>query len=225
MTRVKGHNKKVNIIVEPTNNRPNSSVVAVPSHTTLKPGFSKVNMNIKNLTSRKIMVKPKSIIARANVIPPILAQENSKKLESPNLNSKRETEAKLTKDQLEKVFKEIDLSGINDWSEEDQIDVKKLINDFGFLFTINDLDLGKTNTVKHTIKLTDYTPFKERYHRIPPHQFGEVRKHLEEMLEIGAIKCSNSPWASTVVLVQKKDGSLRFCIDLRKLNAHKFKDA
>ena len=45
------------------------------------------------------------------------------------------------------------------------------------------------------------------------------------MLEIGAIKHSNSHWASTVVLVQKKDGSLRFCTDLRKLNVHMIKDA
>ena len=45
------------------------------------------------------------------------------------------------------------------------------------------------------------------------------------MLEIGAIKHSNSPWAGAVVLVQKKDGSLRFCIDLRKLNSHTVKDA
>ena len=89
------------------------------------------------------------------------------------------------------------------------------MGDFGFLFALNDLDLGKTNIVKHTIKLTDYTPFKERYCRIPPHQLDEVRKCLEEMLEIGAIKCSISPWASTVVPVQKKDGSLRFCIDLK----------
>ena len=45
------------------------------------------------------------------------------------------------------------------------------------------------------------------------------------MLEIGAIRKSNSPWASAVVLVRKKDGSLRFCIDLRKLNAQTVKDA
>lgn len=45
------------------------------------------------------------------------------------------------------------------------------------------------------------------------------------MLDIGAIRCSNSPWASPVVLVRKKDGSLRFCIDLRKLNAWIVKDA
>ena len=66
MTGVKGHNKKVNIIVEPMKNRPNSSVVAVPSYTTLKPGSSKVNMNIRNLTSRKIMVKAKLIIASSS---------------------------------------------------------------------------------------------------------------------------------------------------------------
>ena len=61
--------------------------------------------------------------------------------------------------------------------------------------------MGKTSIVQHTIKLTDYTPFKERYCRIPPHQFEEFRKHLQEMLEIGAIKHSNNPWAHVVVLV------------------------
>ena len=45
------------------------------------------------------------------------------------------------------------------------------------------------------------------------------------MLDFKAIRCSNSPWASPVVLVRKKDGSLRFCIDLRKLNAQTIKDA
>ena len=45
------------------------------------------------------------------------------------------------------------------------------------------------------------------------------------MLEIGAIRKSNSPWASAVVLVRKKDGSLRFCINLKKLNARTMKDA
>ena len=101
----------------------------------------------------------------------------------------------------------------------------KTLKDFSFLFNLNDLDMGKTPIVKHTIKLTDYTPFKERYHRILPHQFEEVRKHLQEMLEIGAIRCSNSPLVSTIVLVWKKDGGLRFCIDLRKLNSGTVKDA
>ena len=52
-----------------------------------------------------------------------------------------------------------------------------------------------------------------------------MRKHLNEMLEISAIQKSNSLWASAVVLVRKKDGSLRFCIDLWKFNARTVKDA
>ena len=79
--------------------------------------------------------------------------------------------------------------------------------------------------VKHQIRLDNYTPFKERYCRIPPHLFDEVKNHLKEMIEVGAICKSNSPWASAIVLVRKKDGSLRFCIDLCKLNAQTIKDA
>ena len=129
-------------------------------------------------------------------------------MKTSNLCSEIKTKAKLTKDQFKKSFRNIYSSEIKDWSEEDQKEVNKLIRDFGFLFALSDLDLGKATYVKHTIKLTDYIPFKERFCRIPPHQFEEVRKHLEEMLEIGAIKCSNSPWVSTVVLVQKKMGVL-----------------
>ena len=66
---------------------------------------------------------------------------------------------------------------------------------------------------------------RKRYRRIPPHQYAEVRKHLDEMLQIGAIRHSSSPWASAIVLVRKKDGALRFCIDLRKLNERTVKDA
>ena len=55
--------------------------------------------------------------------------------------------------------------------------------------------------------------------------FEEVRKHLKEMLDIRAIRKSNSSWASAVVLVRNKDGSLRFCIDLRRFNARTVKDA
>ena len=50
------------------------------------------------------------------------------------------------------------------------------------------------------------------------HMYDDVRAHIQEMLDIGAIHKSHSLWASAVVLVWKKDGGLRFCIDLRKLN-------
>ena len=55
--------------------------------------------------------------------------------------------------------------------------------------------------------------------------YDDVRAHIQEMLDIGAIHHSHSLWASAVVLVQKKDGGLRFFIDLRKCNNWTVKDA
>ena len=73
--------------------------------------------------------------------------------------------------------------------------------------------------------LTNWMPFKECYWQIAPHMYDDIKAHLQEMLDTGAIWKLHSPWASTVVLVWKKDGSLRFCIDLRKLNNWMVKDA
>ena len=63
-----------------------------------------------------------------------------------------------------------------------------------------------------TSKLQTPQPFKERYQRIPPHLYDEVKTHLQEMVEVGAIRRSFSPWASAVVLVRKKDGGSGFVL-------------
>ena len=57
-----------------------------------------------------------------------------------------------------------------------------------------------------------------------PHMYNDMKAHLLEMLDM-VPSGNHSPWASVVVLVSKKDGSLRFCIDLRKLNNWTSKDA
>ena len=73
--------------------------------------------------------------------------------------------------------------------------MKDLIIEYGSLFALKDLDLCKTDKVKNSIKLIDNTHFKDRYKRIPLHQYEEVKQHLKDMLEIGAITESKSPWA------------------------------
>ena len=87
--------------------------------------------------------------------------------------------------------------------------------------------MGHTNATKHKIvfKDPDTPPFKERFRRIPPPQFDEVREHLKLMLDGGVIQPSNSPWCNAAVFVRKKDGSLHFCIDFRKLNSLTVKDS
>ena len=68
-------------------------------------------------------------------------------------------------------------------------------------------------------------PVRQPVRRVPPHRREAVRKLLNEMLERGVVEPSASPWASPIVLVRKKDGSTRFCVDYRKLNDVTRKDA
>ena len=96
--------------------------------------------------------------------------------------------------------------------------------EYQHLFAMSLSELGKTSLVQHDIKLDDLTLFKEHDQRIPQHQYEEVKKYLQEMIEIGAICKSTSLWESPIILVCKKYGDLCFCIDLRKLNNRTIKD-
>jgi hypothetical protein len=93
------------------------------------------------------------------------------------------------------------------------------------VFSTQPTDLGYTRLVEHEISLTDDQLYREPYRRIPPSMFDEVREHLREMLEVGAIRESSSPYSSNLVLVRKSDGSLRLCIDYRGVNRKTIKYA
>ncbi len=93
------------------------------------------------------------------------------------------------------------------------------------VFSQHPLDYGHTTTVHHEIPLVDPRPFRLPYRKIPPSQWQDVRRLLVEMETAGVIRPSKSPYASPVVVVTKKDGSLRLCIDYRKLNSCSTRDA
>ena len=161
-------------------------------------------------------------VEASQVVPPL-----EKPLEKEEVcgESQFKSLAEGKNERMSKILEQLDLTGIESWIEQQQCSVKKLLEEYQYLFALNLKELGRTSLVQHEIKLSNDRPFKERYRRIPPHQYEEVQKHLQEMLAIGAIQRSTSPWASPLVLVHKKDGSLWFCIDLRKLNNHTIKDA
>ena len=79
--------------------------------------------------------------------------------------------------------------------------------------------------MKHTIDTCDARPIKRPPRRFPDTQQRQIEEELGKMMEQGIIQESDSPWASQVVLVRKKDGSTRFCVDYRHLNAVTKKDA
>ncbi|KAK7878057.1 hypothetical protein WMY93_031278, partial [Mugilogobius chulae] len=112
-----------------------------------------------------------------------------------------------------------------DLSEAQQEELKALLQKWEKVFAQHEEDFGRTNLVQHQIPTGDAAPIRERYRPIPPMLYKEVKTLLSGMLEKGVIKESCSPWAAPIVLVRKKDGSWRFCVDYRKLNSVTHKDA
>ena len=100
-----------------------------------------------------------------------------------------------------------------------------LLLEYHDIFAMGSYDLGRTGRVKHKINTGMASPIRQAVRRIPQFQRQEARELLDGMLDRGVIQPSDSPWASPVVLVPKKDGSLRFCIDYRRVNAVTRKDA
>ena len=195
-------------------------VMSVNTKSEMMPHNTRVKVLLRNLSAKTIKMPAKTTIggvAPCNVVPPIW---------KPEVGAEPKDPAPSGSEDMEKLFEELGLNEPKDFmTQEDILKAKELVKKFHTIFSKNDLDLGKTDKVKYKIKVTDPVPFKERYRRIPPSQYEAVRKHLQEMLDLGAIRPSDSPWCSAVVLVKKKNGELRFCIDLRKLNARIVKDA
>lgn len=112
-----------------------------------------------------------------------------------------------------------------DLSEEEKERAIDIFIKWNGVFSKDLKGIGHTKLVDHHIKLSNEEPFKEPYRRIPPALKEEVREHIQEMLQAGAIRSSESHYSSNVVIVRKKNGSIRFCVDFRKLNSRTISDA
>ena len=93
------------------------------------------------------------------------------------------------------------------------------------VFSKDDTDLGLTSLTQHAIETGDAKPVKQPPRKVPFALAGEERKAVQQMLKQGIIQESCSPWASPVVLVKKKNGKIRTCVDYRRLNSVTVKDA
>ena len=125
----------------------------------------------------------------------------------------REGCVKLTVEERRKIlFEKLELSGLKSWTEENK--ERELSTCWqNIIFALEEGEMGCTKVAKHKIKVTDEKPFKERPGNIPLGLLYEEKDHLNHLLDVGAIKPSKSAWSNAMVLVQKKDGGLWFCID------------
>ena len=106
-----------------------------------------------------------------------------------------------------KLLDELDLSGLDSWPLEMADAAHWLMAKYHDMFSLDPAELGCTHSTRHTIKVKDDTSFKEQFRWIQP-LVEEVQNHLQEMLESGTIRPSQSAWCNMMVLVRKKDGGL-----------------
>ena len=126
---------------------------------------------------------------------------------------------------LELLRKEGWLDKLKQWPPELALRFERMLMEHHNIFSLELNEIGCTDTAEHVIKLLDTEPFKEQFRCIAPPLVEEVWEHIQEMLDGGAIRPSQSPWCNVVVLVRKKDGGLQFCIDFHRLNSRTKKDA
>lgn len=106
-------------------------------------------------------------------------------------------------------------------SEQEEIlpEIQQMIAKYHALFEIPK-DLPPARSCEHSIPLVKgASPFSIRPYRFAPHLKDEIEKQVSELLAIGMIQKSSSPFSSSILLVRKKDNTRRFCVDYRQLNA------
>lgn len=192
-------------------NLPGGLVVASGLHTLPNKRFFRVPVLLKNETHADIVISPKTVLAEMYSVQQVI--------EVPQKGDALQVLAESTKPQINIDFGDSPLP--TEWKSR----ISALLNAMPDVFALHDMDFGHTDKVKHHIKLSDETPFKHRPRPIHPQDVSAVRKHLQELLNAGIIRESESPFASPIVVVRKKDNSVRLCIDFRKLNAQTIKDA
>ena len=104
-------------------------------------------------------------------------------------------------------------------SKREQEQLQNLVLEFADIFALDESELSSTDLVTHVIDTGDTVPVKQHPRRIPFALRDRVDQLVKEMLDQGVVTPSKSPWASPVVLVAKKDGSTRFCVDYRRINS------
>ena len=158
-----------------------------------------------------------------------ITDDDTKSRETPNTDAEPKVRRILTsEDNLQRLpdhLKDLFIRSSLNLNNEEQTEFADTLIEFSDVFSKNDLDLGCFDQIKLTINTGDAKPIRENMRRTPFNFEQEEEEHLKSMLKANVISPSNSEWASCPVLVRKKDGKVRWCIDYRKLNALTVKDS
>ena len=181
------------------------------TYTELRKGSKKAVVVVQNHTAYPQTLQKKTPVAWAMAVQPVpeIPKPGSLQVEDEACPASQ-TPKLMIRQRCGRLFDELDLSSLHSWAPKLAEKAHQLFAKYHDVFSLDLVELGCTHTTEHSTKVTDDTPFKERFRWIPPPMVEEVRNHLREMLESGAIRPSQSAWCNAIILVRKKDGSLHF---------------
>lgn len=216
-------------IVEPTSSKSMPRNIMVGRVITPLWGDGWIPMKVTNVSDKPITLKRNSKLADVSTC---LAVEDFEVFQGVNQPEKANQEKKnesIEPADLKQRLQKLGLADIDiEKCHADQAGKERLVNlieEYNDIFSKHALDCGEAKGFHHRIRLTDERPFRLPYRRVPPAHYEKLRQDLSEMEEQELIRKSVSDYASPLVLVWKKDGSLRLCTDFRWLNARTLKDA
>ena len=97
--------------------------------------------------------------------------------------------------------------------------LQQVLHDYSDICASSQTEIGRTTLITHKINTGNAAPIAQKPYRMNPENEKFLNEEVGRLLESGIIRKSYSPWASPVVIVGKKGGDKRLCIDYRKLNA------
>ena len=156
-----------------------------------------------------------------NVLPPNIPKEFVDTFEDSNPHNKIPA-GNVVPEHLRELYEKSCKNVIHD---RDKTKLADIFRKHEKTFAKNKQDLGKCSLIKHKINTGTALPIKQPMRRTPKGFEDEEEKYLKEQLEAGVVVASSSAWSSPICLVRKKDGSVRWCVDYRKLNNVTEKDA
>ena len=128
-----------------------------------------------------------------------------------------DAELDADKERVRRLFEQLDMHSEH-LTPTQQQQLREFLTGFADVFALDPSELGTTSVIKHAIHTGDHPPIRHPVRRMPFALRSKVDELVLDMLAQGVIEPSTSPWASPVVLVKKKDGTMRFCMDYRRLN-------
>ena len=184
----------------------------------VKPTSGEIPVRLLNDRSEPVVIQRGAVIGKMNVIAEEAVSVTS--CEAPAAERGMDPPT-----QQQESLKEMVEAAGEHLSDKDKESLYAVLLEYADLFASSPDDFGRTSKVQHNIDTGGAQPIRQARRRIPQAHREEAKALIQGMMEKKVMQPSNSPWAAPVVLVRKKDGSLRFCVDYRKINTITRKDA